>query len=374
MNGMSSIQNVDFNIAMFMENVPSTFVDKVKTKFQTIFKEAVVDSNTLPIHWTIEDVASDCIKIPPQYDLVVYNKMLKASGRAGPEWIKEKFELLKQGLKQHLNTSGQAVFTGQAIFIGLNPADAEEIKDHNWGLKDSNKLSPKQVRVIPAIYNFETLQPLHGVNDVREAINKIAKEKFEELKRQQAATPVAAEAAVGTIVEEKKEEANDKTPPQVILKTETKEKTTETVKQATLVTPTNPQPQASQQAATTVKAEIAVEEKKDVTIDQNSLKEIVQEEVNSKNTKTFNSMPALEPVTITDETIDEEVKKPSRFVSIIVASLSHLITAVAVIAARILLPKAKEAGAVGIGLAAGLSSFFVMNYFRNRQVRLNESV
>lgn len=201
--------------------------------------------------------------------------------------------------------------SGQAVFIGA----ASDLNDCMLNYSSSFQRM-KQKKIIPFIFSYEKFdvnqmdEHQDGLKDVQQAIHQIAKNKLDELRKKQAVQPKPALVPVAPQLQVNKPEEKP-----VVIKMEPK---------------------------------VVVEAKK-----ENVPQEIVKEK------------PAK---------LDKKMNKPSRFVTLLVASLSHLIAVVSVIAVRIFLPKVKEAGAVGIGFMAGLSSFLIVDYFRNRKVHAYEVV
>lgn len=91
-----------------------------------------------------------------------------------------------------------------------------------------------------------------------------------------------------------------------------------------------------------------------------------ENEIQTKNEEQIESAASSSSST-TVQLTKEDVKKTSGMFNFFLSSIPTLNTVVTIVAVRILLPKVKEIGALGIGTVAGLISLFAVNHFRNKQ-------
>ncbi len=328
---MNPIKSIDFNVAMHPGNMPQTYIPQMILKFEVIFKEVVVDNVRLKINWSIEQLPKNFTKLSsPQYDIVAYNKLIGLTGRLEPDLILDQFQALQSGLKS----------PGQAVFIGA-AADLNECMMNYH----SSFQRMMQKKIIPFIFSHEKFdvnqmdEHQEGLKDVQQAIHQIAKHKLEALREKEAVQPAPAPLPVA--------------PQPQVNKTEEKPIV---IKKEPEVVVEEKEPEEKLECATPFVIKRELEKELEVGVEEKE--DNIQQQVGKEKIKELN----------------EKMKTPSRFVHLLVAGFSHLIAAVSVIAVRIFLPKVKEAGAVGIGFMAGLSSFLIIDYFRNRKVHAYEVV
>lgn len=343
---MNPIPSINLIAAMFSSHqLSKSMTEKIIASLALIFKEAKVNDVVLPIKWKIASIKDSAQIDPRRYHIVIYQDLLRATKMADPKLIQKEFENLQKGLRK----SGQAVF----LLLG-NASNLAKLEAKNPELTNPDCLSPsEQCRVIPVVYELD------GRGNIKKTANG-HEDGFEQVKK-----------AINRIAEIKKKrlEAKKKI---VQEKLETEQKNKETKNEAKLDKKAIDSAvdlvlQIDQESEKTIKvanieddfieSENPVEKKEEAKIEATKV-EVEKSDIEKITDPKEGTSVLAVPVT--------SVKESTRLFNFTRSIFMSVITAIAV---RLLWPKMKSWGVVGLGGVAGSISFFTMDYFRNRRKR-----
>lgn len=341
---MSPLQSINLTVAMFSSHqLSKNMTAKMIASLALIFKEAKVNDVVLPIKWKIASI-KDSSKIDPhQYNIVIYQDLLRATKMSDPKLIQKEFENLQKGLRK----SGQAVF----LLLG-NASNLAKLKEKNPELTNPDCLSPhEQCRVIPVVYeldgkgNIKNVVDGHedGFEQVKKAIDRMARIKKKRFEAKQKIAQEKLESEQKS-EETKHEDKLDKKAldPVVDLVLQIDQEAEKTVEVAKI-------------EDGFIESENSVEKKEKTKIEVTEI-EVEKNDIEKiKDPKERTSVLAV-PIT--------PVKKSTRLFNFTSSIFMSVITAIAM---RLLWPKMKSWGVVGLGGVAGSISFLTTDYFRNRR-------